>query len=34
MPGYADTYEDQDGNVWQFDPPYDDDPLPYYGEDD
>ena len=26
MPNYADTYEDEDGNVWQFDPPYDDDP--------
>jgi hypothetical protein len=26
MPTYADSYEDEDGNVWQFDPPYDDDP--------
>lgn len=27
MPGYGDTYEDEDGNAWQFDPPYDDDPI-------
>ncbi len=27
MPNYADTYEDEDGNVWQFDGPYDDDPV-------
>lgn len=27
MPGFADSYEDEDGNVWQFDPPYDDDPV-------
>lgn len=26
MPRYADSYEDEDGNVWQFDPPYDDNP--------
>lgn len=29
MPNFADTYEDEDGNVWQFDPPYDDDPVDY-----
>lgn len=33
MPNYADTYQDEDGNVWQFDPPYDDDPEPFYEED-
>lgn len=33
MPGYADSYEDEDGNVWQFDPPYDDDPPPYDDDD-
>lgn len=27
MPSYADSYEDEDGNCWQFDPPYDDDPI-------
>lgn len=32
MPNYADTYEDEDGNVWQFDPPYDDDEV--YDDDD
>lgn len=26
MPRSTDTYEDEDGNVWAFDPPYDDDP--------
>ena len=25
MPYSWDTYEDEDGNVWRFDPPYDDD---------
>lgn len=34
MPRSTDTYQDQDGNVWAFDPPYDDDPEPYYGDDD
>jgi hypothetical protein len=27
MPGYADSYQDEDGNTWKFDPPYDDDPV-------
>lgn len=27
MPRSTDTYEDADGNVWAFDPPYDDDPV-------
>lgn len=26
MPNSTDSYEDEDGNVWAFDPPYDDDP--------
>ena len=26
MPRSTDTYSDADGNVWAFDPPYDDDP--------
>jgi hypothetical protein len=25
-PRSTDTYQDEDGNVWLFDPPYDDDP--------
>lgn len=33
MPRSTDTYEDEDGNVWLFDPPYDDDPVPDYGDD-
>jgi len=33
MPRSTDTYEDEDGNVWAFDPPYDDDPVPDYDED-
>lgn len=33
MPGRGDTYQDEDGNVWQFDPPYDDDPPIYYDDD-
>jgi hypothetical protein len=28
MPRSTDTYQDEDGNVWAFDPPYDDDPVP------
>jgi hypothetical protein len=27
MPRSTDSYEDQDGNVWAFDPPYDDDEV-------
>lgn len=27
MPNSYDSYEDEDGNVWAFDPPYDDDPI-------
>lgn len=35
MPTYADTYEDEDGNVWQFDPPHDDDDdLGYHPDED
>lgn len=36
MPNYSDTYEDEDGNVWQFDPPYDDDDIDlcFDGDDD
>lgn len=33
MPGRGDSYQDEDGNVWAFDPPYDDDPPPYYDDD-
>lgn len=30
MPSSTDTYQDEDGNVWAFDPPYDDDdPVDY-----
>ncbi len=32
MPNRGDTYEDEDGNVWQFDPPYDDDPVDFDDE--
>lgn len=32
MPRSTDTYEDEDGNVYTFDPPYDDDP-PVYDDD-
>lgn len=28
----TDTYEDEDGNVWRFDPPYSDDPVPDYDD--
>jgi hypothetical protein len=28
MPRSTDTYEDGDGNVWAFDPPYDDEEVP------
>lgn len=34
MPTSSDSYEDEDGNVWAFDPPYDDDPGYYYGDED
>lgn len=27
MPNFDDVYQDEDGNFWQFDPPYDDDPV-------
>ena len=33
MPRSTDTYQDEDGNVWAFDPPYDDDPIPPDEED-
>lgn len=33
MPRSTDTYQDEDGNVWAFDPPYDDDPGDYHPED-
>lgn len=32
MPRSTDSYEDEDGNIWAFDPPYDDDP-PIYDDD-
>jgi len=25
MPSFNDVYQDEDGNFWQFDPPYDED---------
>lgn len=28
MPNSDDVYQDEDGNFWAFDPPYDDDPIP------
>lgn len=34
MPRSTDSYEDEDGNVWAFDPPYDDDPPIFYDDDD
>lgn len=34
MPLSTDTYEDGDGNVWAFDPPYDDDPIDDWDDDD
>lgn len=33
MPRSTDTYEDEDGNIWAFDPPYDDEPENYHEED-
>lgn len=33
VPLSTDTYQDEDGNVWAFDPPYDDDaPVDYIGD--
>jgi len=32
MPNFDDVYQDEDGNFWQFDPPYDDDPIPDYDD--
>ena len=30
----TDTYQDEDGNVWAFDPPSDDEEIPDYNDDD
>lgn len=33
MPLSTDSYEDAEGNIWAFDPPYDDDPPIDYDDD-
>lgn len=34
MPNSTDSYQDADGNVWAFDPPYDDDPPDHHDDED